>query len=448
MLTSKERSGRRAAARIVALLTVGAAAVAGGCGASTCERIAADREAFFARAPQAAGPHLEAVLPFDVADGLVAAEIAKVKPIALEIPGLGEVGEYFGKLSVRPSSARLLPAPRGRVRFAIDLEVLQRGDRAFAMRLEVEVEPRVDLEAGRVEIGFTPQMLKEVKPDLSGDAKRRLGGLVYRRIPKLARMLIPRSAVDRAAARAIELLVERFYAKAKHRLLPRLGELTRVVVDLPDLPLEKLELRSFKRGGGGLRLLVTTGLPVGRGIDIGAERSRIGELPRDRVSLRASASALAELVNWAIAEGRVPGRYDRAGEARPDGELRPALAWELGERPMKIVLWDLERPCMRVTMGARPRVERREGELVLGAEGAEIEDVEAAAFTELGVWFCALWKDALDITREAGSRWSFELGGERLVAEVRDAELDGDELRLGVGLAADAGPAVELRPSL
>ncbi|MFO8073091.1 MAG: hypothetical protein R6V85_14565 [Polyangia bacterium] len=417
---------------LACLLTAACATGTSGCGTTTCERIAADREKFFSRPVGGVGPHLEAVLPFAMANGLIDEQVKKVDPIEVGIPGLGKVGSYLGDLSIDPAGAELIPAAADHVRFRLDFDVRLDGKRAFTLSAEVEVEPEIDLERGIARIGFTPEMLEEVEPSLSKDAERELGGLIYSRIPKLARMVIPREAVDSAASRAVTHLAERFYEKSKKHLLPRLGKLSRFSLELPPVPLEKIELSSFEGGGGGLRLLVTTRLPVDKGLD--PQALDPARLPRDLISLRASAAAIAELVNWAIAAELVPARYDREGKPKKNGELRPGLAWVPGKRPMRIYLWDLKKPCMRIEMRAAAAVKKENGELRIEALEAEIEGVEASAFTRAGMWFYALWKDALDVTRKTEAKIEFDLAGKPMRAEVEQARLEADELVMRIGL--------------
>ncbi|MBW2277088.1 MAG: hypothetical protein JRF63_06320, partial [Deltaproteobacteria bacterium] len=192
--------------------------------------------------------------------------------------------------------------------------------------------------------------------------------------------------------------------------------------------------RSYKAHGGALQLLIETGLPVRT--PIVPTETTTAPSSDDRVVVRMSGSAMAELVDWAIAKELVPSRYDTHGKAKQNGELRPGLDWVPGKRPMKIYLWDLERPCMRITMGAKAKVATQDGNVRIEATDGKIEDVEASAFTKVGVWFHALWKDAINVTKSAGTAMSFSVAGQRMTSRLERAAIENDELTLELSLTA------------
>jgi hypothetical protein len=420
---------RIAASLAAALLWAAAQA---GCGA-TCDRIEDDREEFLARRAKNADTHVELLVPFAVAERLVAAEVAAVKPFDVKLPGLGGLADYFGELTVAPTRVRLRAAAPELVGFRLDFDVRSDGKKAFALFLEAEVRPEIDLAAGKVILGFTPEALATAKPGIPKDAKKDLGGLIYARIPAAARILVPRSLVDAAAGSAVELLVKSFYAKAKERMLPKLAETSRFELALPAVPLASVAITSTDAGGGRLRLAIVTALPVRAGI--AAPPTDAPAPSAERITVRLSGSALAELVNWAMGKGLLPDRYDDKGKAKADGALRPGLDWMKGdERPMKVILWDLEKPCMRITMSAKPAIEVADGKLSIQAKDTETDDVEASAFTKVGVWFYLLWKDAMKLKQKTDARIKMVAAGRELEIAVEQAAIERDELTLEVGL--------------
>jgi hypothetical protein len=147
-----------------------------------------------------------------------------------------------------------------------------------------------------------------------------------------------------------------------------------------------------------------------------------------------SGSTVAELLNWAIKEGLVPSRYNKKGKPKENGELQPGLDWVPGKRPMKVYLWQTENPCKRITLGADPSVSVKNDKIKIKAENTKIEDVEAAPFTELGIWFYTLWKDAIDFRKSAGSKMSFKIAGEKMVSRIERAAIANDELTLGISV--------------
>jgi len=276
------------------------------------------------------------------------------------------------------------------------------------------------------------ESLKKVVPHLSPDAAERLGGIVYKRLPTLARAIVSRAAVDQAAGSAVEFLLKQFYALAKDKLLRQLSDRARLSIALPDVPIRTLSLGPTTEAGGGLRLAITTSLPIGAAL--GPREVRSQRLPADRVTLRASAATLAELVNWAMARGLVPSRYNDKGQADDQGEYLAAVEWIAGERPMKAHLWQLEGSCMRLDMGANARVGAKDGKVSIAAEDGVIEDVDAAPLTEVGVFFYALWKDAVNVTLDRSAELRFKVADQELVSRVEQATLTDDELTLIVTL--------------
>jgi hypothetical protein len=415
-------------------LGLGAGAAAG-CGRTACDRLARDRQEFLDRATKDSGVHLEVTVPYAVANGLIEPTLSQIAPLPLEIPGLGQLASSFGEITVRPRRVALRPAHGDLVGVRLDFDVRAGGDQAFGLWVETEIEPEVELAAGRVRLGFATEKLQKVKPHLTDDAAAKLGGMIHKRIPSLLRGLVPRAEVDKVAARVVEHLLERFYAVSKDELLPRLSEMSRLTVALPDVPIRDLDLAPTDEAGGGLRLSIATALPVSAGL---GPRAAAAPLPADRVSVRASAPAVAELVNWAMGRGLVPSRYNAKGKPDEKGELVIALEWIPGERPMKAHLWQLEGSCKRVDLGANVEVDASGGELRIRATDGVIEDVESAPFMELGVLLYALFKDAVSVTMSRSAELEFSVAGNPLVSRVERAAFAGDELEMTVALAATA----------
>ena len=420
-------------ALLIILLTL-LALIGFGCGA-TCDRIEKDHNKFLERKAVNEDTHMEVTIPFATADDLISRQVSTMKPMDIDVPGLGNLGSYFGKLSIKPKRVKLKAARENHVGLALKFDVRDGGKKVFTMSVDTEIEPKIDLEKGIVAIEFGPEDLKSVKPKMSKNAKKDLGGLIYKRIPKAARIFVPRKLVDNAAGSVVSFLVSSFYKTYKDKLLPKMGDLSKFELKLPDVPARKLTIRSFGEAGGGLRLLIVTDLPVRKGIVLDDENPTV--LPGGLIAVRASGSTLAQMANWAIAKGLVPDRYNSKGKPSKDGELRPGLDWIPGKRPMKIYLWDLDKPCMRVDLGANAKVSVKGDKVELKATGAKVENVDASAFTKVGVWFYALWKDAMKMSQKASSEMKFKVAGQKMVSKVVMAELKDDELTVGLSLVAE-----------
>ncbi len=409
-------------------MALAALAACTGCG--TCRRLEKDRQKFLERTGATDEPHLQISVPFAVAEDLLNRRIDEIDPLPLKLSVPSALADYFGKLEARARGVKLLPTAAGRLAFRLVFDVRDRDrDRdVFDISVDVEIEPVVDLEAGRVDIEITPDCLGKVKPNISKSAKKELGALIWGRIPKVARLLLPRKAVDEAAASVVKALVSGFAKMSKDKLLKRLGDLSRVSLKLPDVPMKALSIETDPHGV--LRLMAVTGLPVRTGLKAGVAA------PADRITVRLSGPAMAEAVNWAMATGLLPDRFDDKGKARDDGELRAGLDWVPGKRPMKVMLWDLEGTCMRLTLEAAPELGVKDGRLVIGAKDAEVTDIEASAFVKAGVWFALLWKDAFDVTKKTKAKAKLEIAGQELEVGVATAALANDEITLGLDIVA------------
>ena len=404
---------------------VAALVLATGCGA-TCERIETDRRQFFARKPTG-GTHIEMIIPFATVERLALPQIAAIKPIALPIPNLGKLSEYFGDLTIVPTRVSFKPAAADHIGFHLDFEVRRNDRKAFTMYMETDVKPTIDIENRKIVLGFTPDALQKARVKFSKDAVDDLSAIIYEQIPSVARFLIPQSMVEKAAASAVEMLTDTLYSKLKGKMLPKLAASSSVEIALPRIPLSEVHITSSLKGNGRLRLAITTALPVEAGIDEAAAAKT--EPSTESVTLRVSGAAAAELVNWAMAEKLIAFRYDRNGKSSPDGELRPGLAWARGEeRAMKIYLWDLEKPCMRLTMSARPSIAVADGKLEIKAEDAENDDIEASAFTKVGTWFYLLWKDPMHLDKKSDAVINLTAGEKELKIIVKKASVEKDEL--------------------
>ena len=403
------------------------------CG-STCDRIEKDRESFLARKGTNTGTHVEVLVPFAVAERLIEPYIPADKPIEVDTSSLGDLADYLRDLSVVPIRVKLNPAAPEHIGFHLDFEVRSNGNKAFEMYVETDVRPEIDLAAGKVRFGFTAEVLKKAKPGISKGAKEDLGGLIYSRIPSAARFLISRSMVEAAAGTAVELLISGFYERAKEKMLPKLAKISQFELNLPDVPLTSVAVTSTQENGGHLRFAVVTSLPVNAGI---AQRPKVAARPSQKlIAIRMSGSTVAEIVNWAMAKGLVSNRYDDQGKPKTDGEMRPGLDWIAGdERPMKVYVWDLKKPCMRITMSAKPSIKIADESLEITANDTKTDDVEASAFTKVGAWFHVLWKDALKLQKKTSSRTKMTVAGQEIEVAVDKAAIEQDELELQVRLS-------------
>jgi hypothetical protein len=420
--------------RAVAVAGLAALAAAGAACGSRCRDIAARQQALARRAPAAGGPHLQLRLPFRRADELIA-ESLRQEPLAaaIEVPELPGIGRFLrGRLDASVREVRLLPAGPDRVRFAIKLDVTHDAEPLTGLEVDAEVAPVVVREAGSVAIviGFGPRNLLRVRPRLAPDAGRALANAIERSLPASLRRRVPRALLDEAAGPLAEHLAGAAFDGLRALLLPRLGEMTRLRIRLPDVPIARVSLRSAATAARdpasphALELDIATDLPVRRGL------SRRRTIAGDEIELRISGSASAELANWAIDRGHLPQRYTRSLAPDPQGQFRPHLDYIAGlpVRPFKIHVFQERGGCSYFLVGLRPEVAMRGGKLEVAALDHRIEEVDGPAHIQLAVWLKQLLVRSVDRTRRLAAETRFEIGRRAFTTRAVGARFDGDEL--------------------
>jgi len=229
--------------RLLALL---AALSLAGCGAR-CPEIAARRRALVERTASAPGPHVEVRIPLARANAFLA-ELLEAEPLAVpvELPSLGPLALPIHDVTAVAREVRLRPAAPDRVRFALRVEIEQAGEPWTALTVETEVKPVLTRDGGVTELaaGFGPENLLAVTPELPPDAERALGEAIARRLPPAVRDRLPRAVVERGARELATHLTGAAYKALQRTLLSRLGEVTRLRVRLPDVPIASAQLRS------------------------------------------------------------------------------------------------------------------------------------------------------------------------------------------------------------
>src|SRR5262245_3336813 len=302
------------------LLVMLAAVSLAGCG-SRCPEIAAARRTLLERTAVAPGPHVEVRIPLDRANAFIA-ELLRAEPLAVPIalPGVGALALAGHEVTAIARDVRLRPAGPDRVRFAVRIEIADAREPLTTLAVETEVTPVLVRGGGATELvaGFGPENLVAVTPEMGGDAERALGGAIARWLPPAVRDRLPRSLVDRGARELATHLTSAAYQALQKTLLRRLGEITRLRVRLPDVPVARTELRSSSAPGEALTIAIATDLPVRAGLAPISTSADASE-----VAVRIASSTAAELANWAIDRGHLPQHYTRSLEPRPDGQFRP-----------------------------------------------------------------------------------------------------------------------------
>ena len=441
-MRSHSIGGWRTGVALVAVAAIGAV----GC-ASRCREIADTRRGLGSRTAGDGGPHGRIVVPLARANDIIAGSLAEqpleetISPALLPI----HLPVRLPALLARVREVRVVPARPGRVGLAIRIEIRDAEREITTLGLRAEVTPRVarDGRSTRLEIGLDASSLLAVEPELGPDVNRQLADAVGRWLPDSLRRRVPRVVLERGVRELAHHLTGAVYRALRATLLARLGEVARLRLRLPDLPIAGVVVRSTAAPVEALEVDLVTDLPVRGGL--GPERP--GREPSDRIELRLSGSAVAEIGNWAIERGHLPRHYTRDLKPRPDGDYRPVFDWVGGRarRPLVIHIFQERGGCSYLAVGMRPELSLARGQLVVVLRDREIERTIGPATLTIGVWLTSLVSSAADTTRRIAATTRLEAGGRRFDTRVTRATLAGDELSFELEIAPRS-PARARRP--
>jgi hypothetical protein len=409
------------------------AALAGGCGAR-CAEIAARKRALTERTERAPGPHARVHVPLAHANRILA-ELVRDPPLRapIELPDLSPLPRPALELFARVQRVELRPAPADRLRFAIELAIDSSAQPITTLALIAEVQPELvrSADASELVVGFGPDNLVAARPELGRDAGFALVEAIKRWLPDSIRPFLPHGMIDSAAAMLAEYLTGKAYDLLRDSLLRRLGELTRLRIRLPALPIAATAVRSTP---DAMDVDLTTDLPVRRGLAAAAPAS--GD-----VVVQIAQSTAAELADWSIARGHLPQRYTRGLEPRPDGEYRPWFDYlaEDRRRPVKIHVFQERGGCSYFQVGLRYQLDVVGDKLEVAVQDQLVEAADASTALQVALWIKQLILGSVDSSYRAAARTQLTIGGHRFAARVVRAAAEGDDLGFTLGLAAAPG---------
>jgi hypothetical protein len=438
------------------ILAVVAAIWLSACGAR-CPEIADAKRALVERTAIAPGPHAQVRIPLDRANAFLA-ELLHDQPLAvpIELPHLGPIALPARALTAVAREVRLRPAPPDRVRFALRIEIDDAHQPVTTLAVETEVTPVLVRDHGVTELvaGFGPENFVAVRPELTPGSERALGDAIARWLPPAVTDRLPRSVLDRAAGELAGHLTGAAYQLLQATLLRRLGEVTRLRLRLPDLPIASAALRSSSAPSESLTVDLVTDLPVRRGLSADSP-------PGDEVMVRISGSTATELANWAIDHGHLPRWYTRSLEPAPGGEFRPRLDYLAEDRirPVKIHVFQDRGGCSYFQVGLRLALrivdQRGPADAARGADGTAppgadelevstldqiVEQAKASPVIGVALWLKQLIQGSVDRSRRAAAHTRLTLGGRTFTTRAVRAAVDHDELEFELRLSSDAPP--------
>lgn len=398
--------------------------LASGCGA-TCPQIQQSRRDFFARKHPHPAVHASVDVPFELVNALFAEQLRGMPPVPVTIPGLGRYQAALGAVAIAPRAVRLKGGQPGQVHFDLDLNVLHRGRVLFTMATTAAVAPQIKGRALLIPLG--PTSLRQVRPTLPPAAARSLAKAIRARLPAAARTLLPNRVLQQVANTALAELVNGGYALLRDSVLAEMAPLTQLTLDLPDLPIEGVRLRSHATW---LSVGLKTRLPVEGVLPAAATPPA-----RQRMRVRLLGGTVAALGNQAIARGALPRRLNAKGKPTPDGEFRPGLDWQSGDRPAKIWLWREQDTCMRAQIGGTPTLSarlnaKREHVVHVAVQDGTVEDVDGPMLLTMGAWIQQLWTDAITISQAVVAQIRLELGQRVLDVAVQRAQVKADVVEI------------------
>lgn len=376
------------------------------------------------------GPHLQVILPHSRLSALATAVAADLAPIPIELPVPDALAPLLGAgFAVAITEVVVTPGPPGTLALELGLSLRYRGLELAAIDAKALGRPRIkrrDPEPPRLVIGFDADAIRrlEVRSTIGAAA---LAGLLK------VTGLRGRAEDLAALGAAITDLASGPGGRAARRILvARLGEITRFTVDLPALPIAAAAVNPAA-GGAAVAVDITTALPVER---------RLAPLAPDPIAgvarIRIAGSAVAALANWAVAEKRLPGRYDRRLRPESGGKYRPFYRWRHDHRrPLRIDLHRLERPCGTIRVGALPRL-AVDGPRLRVEVSAEVEGTRGSRALAAGVWVKRLFAGPIEKSRTLAAGTRLAVGPVSLDTRLTAATIVAGELRLDL----DVAPAV------
>lgn len=405
-----------------------ALALTTGCG-NRCKDVLHAKTALAGHGVANRGADLRVTVPYDQTNRVIAGLLAQ-EPITMELapPQL-----RLFPVTVRPVAivreAVLQQAAAGMVRLATKLEIRE-GD-TIITDVAAVIEVRPVIANHRLVIGFGPANLVRVKPTLGPEARETLGKTVDRWVPERLRAKLPKFALDAAAKQLGVELTETAWDALRGSLLKRLGDVTRMQLRLPDVPIARHHLQSMP---AGIVVELETDLPVRRGL--APSTAIVGT----DVGVRISASAAAELANWALDQGHGPTRFSRSLEPSATGEYQPRFDYVAEDRahPLKVYSFQ-QHGCAYHRVGVRGAIALEGDTLKATVLDRDLEAQSANPVIELGAWAQYFFTGWVDRSKRVAAHTQLAIGNRTLSTRVTKAAIDADELVFELRL--EAGPA-------
>ncbi|PRP97373.1 hypothetical protein [Enhygromyxa salina] len=375
-------------------------------------------------------PHASVSIPYELIDAMIAKQLGRLPTLNVPVPAVA--GVSLGNLGVAVQSVRARPAPAGELGFRVTIG-LEQGKRAvMTVDVDARVRPQLSPARGMLSVALSGRDVIELKPSISAQSRKQLGDWIWSQIPGAAKMVVDRGTVGALAGELADQLMGQASRLLERDLLDDLGELARFEFDLPDeLPVGAITLTAAERY---LDIDLRTTLRVEHGLAPG--HARRANLHPNLIQARISGDTVAALANHAIREGRIPERWTLEGEPSPTGELYAGVGWAEGASdPLEVHLWKLSSDCAHVVLRGEPHLRVVRRELELGTEQAKVHSVVGSAKVRAGLFFSKAARRGVSLIERTAASTEVEIGGTTMNAQIAAAEIDGDELVLGLQLS-------------
>jgi hypothetical protein len=405
--------------------------LAAGCGAH-CADIAARRSAVVTRRDVATDPHLQIRIPLARANELLAGLVA-AEPFSAELP-TPKIGPFtlpIRALTAVTRSIELLPAPADRLRFEVRFGIEDSERTITTLAITAEIAPVIQRTDHGIElvVRVAAENLLGLTPVLDADAGHRMIEALTRWLPRMIRDHLPRESLDNAAQELREYLSNTAYRALEKHVLPRLGELTTLRLQLPLLPITTVKLAETT---DAITLDLMTELPARHGLTAKPPAS-------EDMMLRVSGSVATALANWGIERGHLPQHYTRDLTPKPEGEYWPWFEFVTQERrPVKIHIFQERNGCSYFQVGMTVKLEVAGEQLNVAMLDQLVEGVDAGSPLEAALWVKQLIQGSIDSTRKAATQTRFTFGERALVTRIIGATLADGEIDIALKLTAEA----------
>jgi hypothetical protein len=285
-------------------------------------------------------------------------------------------------------------------------------------------------EDGALVVAFDATQLSRLEPELGPRAAEQLGARLAARLPDSVRP--PRFIIDRVASAVVEEAIDQGYRLLNGTLSPRLRERMRLRVELPDVPLARVDLASTQ---DAIALEIFTTLPVHTGV------VPAPPVP-DAILVQIAGDTATQAANWGITHGRLPPRYTRKLQPARDGAYVPHFEWRAGdpERPLVVHMFRVEGGCAHFTVGLRPRIEVVGGKVRAWIDNRRLEHADGPLVIELLARTKSLVERSTSSKKQGPGSVRFTVANRELTTRLLRAEIVGDELRAAMALEIAPAP--------